>query len=259
MIWHVLILAGQRTTTDAVAVAAKVPVKALAPVGGQAMLRRVYDALMKVDQIARIAVIGDLKLLRQHQDTAELDVIWIQNEPSLPMSVLAGVDALGLEQPLLVTTADHALLTTNWVTGFLNASAASSAHCTLAVTNFNAVKDSTLTKNRTSYRLSDGSYGGCNLFALMAPSALGAINFWTDLHQSRKKPWRVISKLGLRAVLRFITGQLSLADAATALSQRSNCRIKPILITDVLAATDVDKLDDWYLVQRLVKNAGTDS
>lgn len=259
MIWNVLILAGQRTATDAVAVAAKVPAKALAPVGGQAMLSRVYDALTHVDNIAKIAVIGDLDLLRRHQDTTGLNVTWIQNKPSLPMSLLAGIDALGLEQPLLVTTADHALLKTSWVIDFLNASAASSVDCTLAVTNFNAVKESLLTKNRTNYKLSDGNYGGCNLFALMTPAALGAIHFWMDIHKSRKKPWRVISKLGLRTVLQFITGRLSLAEATTALSQCSDCQIKPILISDVLAATDVDKPDDWYLVQRLAKDADASS
>ncbi len=54
--------------------------------------------------------------------------------------------------------------------------------------------------------------------------------------------------LGTGMFLRYIAGRLSLADALSELSRRTQCRIAPVMVTQPEAAVDVDSIDDWRLV-----------
>lgn len=260
MIWQALILAGQRKAEDKVALSARVAVKALAEVGQKPMLRRVYDALSTLDKITDIKIIGNVKLLKQNQKMADLpDQSWIEGERLLPLSIRKAIDLIGLDHPLLITTADHALLQPTWVETFLQQSTASGADCTVGFAKFNKGPSIPAFNNRTFYRFKDGNYSSCNLFAVMKPPGVGAIKKWEEIHEHRKRPWCVISKIGYLPLLQFALGQLSIEAGFTQISRRANCQIKPVIIPDQLAAVDVDGVDDWRLVQELVDKAGSDS
>ncbi len=257
MTWNALILAGRRTAQDAVAVRAQVATKALAQIGDKSMLRRVYDTLESLPWLSRIRIIGNIHLLRRHKDFEQLpDSIWIEGEKSLPSSVAKGIDRLGLESPLLVTTGDSALLQRDWVDTFRNSSLASDADCTVGMVRLDKKANPSIACNRTSYRCTDGDYSSCNLFALMTPEALQAVNKWGEIQQHRKRPLRIVSAIGWWPLLKFAMGRSSLQDIFTGASRYTGCRVKPILIPDQLAAVDVDSLADWEMIQELIDKAG---
>lgn len=251
MLWNAFILAGQRLATNAVATAAGVPTKALVPVNGRIMLRRVYDTLVATDNVMDIAIVGDIEALANHEELAELpSSYWVQSKPSLPQSVLAGINNFKNEYPILVTTADHALLQADWVNFFLEQAEASGADVAVALADLGSAAGT-----RTVYKFSDGSYSNCNLFALMTPEALHAINFWKKLDKIRKKPYRVVKTLGILPVIKFAMKRLSLPDAVTILSKKIHCRVTQVTLPDPLAATDIDSLSDWHLAQSLLKES----
>jgi len=107
---------------------------------------------------------------------------------------------------------------------------------------------------RTATRLQDGSYCGCNLFAFLTPRARRAADFWRQVETQRKKPLRVIRVLGVMAVLCYLLGKLSLADALERVSRRLGFKAGAVIIPFPEAAIDVDSVADWELVQEIVSN-----
>src|SRR5262245_30178244 len=119
-----LILAGSRDG-DPMAAAAGVTHKALLPVHGVPMLHRVIATVATCPSIERITVAIDeaaasgvaLAFASMHA-AGRLELIGTKGSPSA--SVAHALAAPGRTFPLLVTTADHALLTPTMVQTFCN-------------------------------------------------------------------------------------------------------------------------------------------
>ena len=113
---NALILAGNRGGNDAIASLTGVSHKAMAPINGVPMLLRLWRCLSVCPEIDRIYVcidgaeqleeVRELSLARQG---GRLAVIPPASSPAA--SVAAALEQIGLTQPLLITTADHPLLT----------------------------------------------------------------------------------------------------------------------------------------------------
>ena len=71
--------------------------------------------------------------------------------------------------PLLLTTADHALLQPGWVQEFLQADRGD-ADALVALARSDAVLAAAPGTQRTWLRFADGDYSGCNLFLLRTPA-----------------------------------------------------------------------------------------
>jgi len=120
-----LVLAGTRASGDPLADYAGVSHKALIEVGGRTMVERVVEALAAAPEIERIVVaierpelLAGLAGLQPPRCAKPLQAM--PTEPGGPSAtVAAALRTLGV--PLLVTTADNALLETAWLGEFLAA------------------------------------------------------------------------------------------------------------------------------------------
>ncbi len=276
-----LVLAGSRGPADPVAQAAQVPHKALAPVGGVPMLVRVLDALAASPTVRRIvvqtnepAIVADLPGLQRAVSLGEIEILPTEASPA--RSVSAAIERLSAELPLLVTTADHALLTPAMVGQFcrdaveatagvgpgagpgaapgIGRDGGSGGGCDIAVGM--APASNVLTRYpgalRTFYRLGPERYSGCNLFALLTADARRAIDFWVALERHRKKPWRLIAAIGIRPLLLYLVGRLDLARAMAELSRIVGVRGKAVLMEAPEAPIDVDKPEDLVLAEKIL-------
>jgi hypothetical protein len=104
---------------------------------------------------------------------------------------------------------------------------------------------------RTWLRFSDDWYSGCNLFLMRGPAAAGVVALWQQIEAERKRPVRMIVRLGVTYALRYVAGRLSLAAALKRLGRLSGARLAWTAIADGRAAVDVDKPADLELVRRL--------
>ncbi|MDO9314982.1 MAG: nucleotidyltransferase family protein [Burkholderiaceae bacterium] len=251
-----LILAGTRTGGDPLATYAGVSHKALIEVGGRTMIERVVGALAAVPEVARIVVaierpellIG-LPGLQAPACTKPLATMSTESGPSATVAA-----ALAREgTPLLVTTADHALLQTPWLLEFL-AACPPDADVTLGLARRAAVEAAAPDTKRTWLRFSDGDFSGCNLFLMAGPAAAGAVTLWRELERERKEPLRMMRRLGWTVALRYRLGWLPSAAATHRLGALAGgARIAIAEMSDGRAAIDVDKPDDLDLVRRLVE------
>ncbi len=247
MTFNALVLAGSRGGADPAAAHAGVADKAMIEVSGRTMLHRVIAALREAGA-GRILVVASSTAVKEH--AASLDVEAVDAAAGPSRSAALGFELLGA--PLLVTTADHALLEAQWVSDFLNR-IPSGADVAMLLAERAVIERDVPSTKRTYLRFADGAWSGCNVFYLATPQAMRVIDFWQSVEADRKKPWRIVRRLGPRLLLRYVTGRLSIAAALDHVGHRLGARIAMVPSRWGLAAVDVDKPADLDLVRSLVE------
>ncbi len=244
-----VILAGSRVGVDPLAAGQGVSHKALIDVAGRPMLARVADALRGAG-IARVAVSADDPAVVALAGTLGLEVIPPADGPS--RSVGRAFATLGA--PMLVTTADHALLDPDWVRAFV-AGVPADTDVAVLLAERARIEAAVPGSRRTYLRFADGAWSGCNLFHLATPAAAQALELWASVEADRKRPWRIVRRFGIATLLRYAIGRLTLAEAVARLGRTASVRAAVVAAGDGLAAVDVDTADDLAAVRGLLAAA----
>jgi len=246
-----LILAGSRGPNDPVAVLGGVPHKALVPIAGRPMLSYVLEAVRDVPEVARIFIcIDDATDLSAAAGSVAFERIPPASSPAASMA--AALQAIDGQRPLLVTTADHPLLTTAIIRHFLD-HASKDADLSVGLAEATMVTAAFPDGKRTFYRLAGKGFSGCNLFLARRPGGGRVAEYWRRMETHRKKPLRLVREIGIGALIRYALGLLSLDAAFAHVSRLTGATIRPVLLPFAEAATDVDKPADFVLVEGLLK------
>jgi GTP:adenosylcobinamide-phosphate guanylyltransferase len=252
-----IILAGARPTGDPVAEAAGVPCKAFIPVGGRPMVLRVLDALDASRQIGTRILCGPpQESIEQQPDLkariAEGRLKWVAGQSTPSLSTHHVLQSLSDNTPVLVTTADHALLSTQIIDYFCTEALKAGCDVAVGLASYRKVISAFPETRRTALKFRDGSYCGCNLFGFLNPQSYRAAQFWRRIEQERKNPLKMMRILGWRPVLRYLVGKMSLNDALGYLSKQMGLRAGAVMLPFPEAAVDVDTVEDWKFVQSLI-------
>ena len=253
-----LVLAGRRGPDDSLAAAAGAPHRALLDIHGTPMLERVLRTLVATPCIGEIVVsIDEPRLLETFPGIVALReandrIVVVEATDSPSRSVLAVLEDGSPEQPLLVTTADHALLTVEMIESFLGRAESRGGDVAVALVASEVLRARFPDAIRTYLRFADERYSGANLFAFLTPRARGAAQFWSRAESFRKRPWRLVATFGLRPLYLFLTRRLDLEAAFVEVSNRLGVRVHPVVMDQAEAAIDVDKLADLELVERIL-------
>jgi CTP:molybdopterin cytidylyltransferase MocA len=255
-----LVLAGRRSgVADPVASAAGVSHKAFAPLAGRPMLAHVLAALRAVPEIARITIsIDDEGALRRHPEfgpALAAGELGIHRSASSPAdSVRDFVERTG-SAAVLVTTADHPLLSAATVRAFVAEALAGASDLVVALVPDHALLAVAPQGKRTWLRLGHERFTGANLFLARSPGAAKVAAFWRKAESVRKEPWRLAALFGAFTLARFMAGRLPLGAALAAISRATGARIAAVRLRDGRAGIDVDKLEDFALVEQLLRAA----
>ena len=254
-----IVLAADRTNKDPITRYTGAACKAFAPVGSIPMVIRVLDSLAACDQISTIVLCGPPQAL--HTQCPELEqriaagrIVWLPNLNSPSRSAESCLDQIPSNLPVLLTTADHALLTPAIVQDFLRKSSATPAEATVGTIEQQRIAEAFPRSKRTVIRLRDGGFCGCNLFTFQ-PRGRTLVRFWRQAEDLRKRPWRLIAQvLGWQTVLSYLCGRLTLQHALAAISQKSGVDIEAIVLDDPRAGVDVDKIEDLQLAETILND-----
>ena len=183
---------------------------------------------------------------------AEGGIKIVKPEASPAASLGAAIDFIGLQCPLLTTTADHPLLTEAMVSHILQATPAD-AELSVGLAEAETVTAVYPNAIRTFYRFKGRRFSGCNLFLARSSNARKVASYWQRMERHRKKPWRLVWEVGPMALLRMACGQLSLDDAFGHVSRLTGASIRPVLMPFAEAPIDVDKPADFELVTEILR------
>ena len=247
-----LLLAGSRPGGDPFAAAHQVAAKALIPVAGEAMILRPVRALLANPRIERVRVLAqDVALLRPSlPDDARLSIE--RSGATIASTIEAVMADPATRWPLLVTTADHALLDGAMIDDFC--ARAEGADLAIGLVERAALMARLPQTQRTWIGFRGGAYSGANLFALGSPRAASAIRLWREVEQDRKKGWKLLVMLGLPGLFGLLR-LWTLDKVVRKIGRRLDLSIRAIRLANPLAAVDVDKPADLELVDKII--AGT--
>ncbi len=241
-----LVLAGVRPGGDPFALEQGVVHKGLIDVGGLPILSRVCRALVSAG-CARIVVATNLAEVAALAKAEGAQVLPAADGPSATVGAVLG--ACGA--PLLVTTADHALLRPEWVRDFL-ADTPADADVAILMARREEVDRDVPATSRSWIRLADGQWSGCNLFLLRTAAAGRGIALWSSVEENRKKPLKMASQLGWGTLARFVLGRLDMDRMVTRIAAQAAISARVVRARDGRAAVDVDKASDLELARRLI-------
>jgi GTP:adenosylcobinamide-phosphate guanylyltransferase len=248
-----------------VALAAGVSHKALAPVGGVAMIARVLGVLAAHPELGRILVsIEEPAVLERVAELRPLlesgRVTALRSAPSPSASVLACLEGLGEKAPLLVTTGDHALLTSAMVSGFLGAARSTQtekADFVAGVVTERCFVARFPDARRTFIPLRGERVTGANLFLLRTPAAERVVAFWRRAERFRKQPWRLFAAFGPLSLALFFLRRLDLEAALERASAAFGARAAAVRLPCAESAIDVDSPRDLELAERILAARGS--
>ncbi|HEY1606857.1 MAG TPA: NTP transferase domain-containing protein [Allosphingosinicella sp.] len=249
-----ILLAGERPGESGFARGRGVSAKALIPVAGEPMLARVARALLAAPSVTRILVLTQApERLRSEVPrwlAEEPRIGWAASSDTIAASIRVVAGGAEAPWPLLVTTADHALLTPEMVEAFLAGS--EGADVAFAMVERRTVEAAWPETKRTWLKARGGQYSGANLFALANEQAGRALDLWAGIERDRKKAWRLLAFLGPSILIGALTRTLTLQGAATRIGRKLGFGAKAVILPFAEAAIDVDKPQDLELVERIL-------
>ena len=249
--WTAMVLAGSRPGRDDFAESHGTDMKALVPVGGVPMVLRPVRALLAAPEIGLVRVLA--------QQATRIAAV-LPDDPRLSVfasgpTIAATIEALFADPetsfPLLVTTADHALLDAAMIADFC--AAAAGADLAIGLVEKRALDARLPQTQRTWIRFQGGAYSGANLFAFGSRDAARAVALWRSVEQDRKKGWRMIAALGPAILLGAVLRVRTLDQTLGTIGRRLGLTIRAVEMANPLAAVDVDKPADHALVTNILE------
>ena len=172
---------------------------------------------------------------------------------NLADSVLAA--AAGHDGPIIITTADNALLSADAI----DAMCAALSHETdvaIAMTRRASVLAAHPDGQRRFYRFADDAYSNCNLYGVGGQHALAAVEIFRGGGQFAKKVGRIIDAFGLINLLLLRLRLVSLAQGLRRISKRIGLNVTPVILANGCNAIDVDNERTHKIVEGLIAARG---
>jgi GTP:adenosylcobinamide-phosphate guanylyltransferase len=244
-----IVLAGSRPGRDPFAESFGTDLKALIPIAGESMVRRPVKTLLAAEDVGDVIVLSQAPERIRDALPEDKRIHLRKSDATIATTMLEICFDKQTQWPLLVTTADHALLDVETVDEF----------CAYAEGDISVgvVERATLLKRfpdakRTWLSFRGGDYTGANLFALSSPKAAAAIELWRSVEQDRKKGWRLISLLGPVVLLGTVLRLLSIHNVLSRVGRKLGLDVNAVVLSNPLAGVDVDKTEDHALVENVL-------
>ena len=247
--WTCIVLAGQRPGVDALSDHFGVRWKALIPLRGEPMITRVIHVLRSCPDIGQIIVLTqDIEAIGQAIGDAD-GVTIAKSEDGISHSIKHVIEQQSCAWPVLITTADHPLLTQQMIAEFIRNADGDLA---IAMVERQNMLASFPDAKRTWLRFADGAWSGANLFALRSDKALRALDLWASVEKDRKQAWKLLLHFGPYLAFRAITRTIGLRGALAKAGRRVGLTAKLVPMSDPVAAIDVDKVADHALAEMIL-------
>jgi len=248
--WTAFLLAGSRPNGDPLAQSMMLGHKALIPVGGEPMVLRPLRALLASPEIGNIIVLtqnpADLRPVLPDDERVSIR----SSSGTIAETIAEQLADHAAEFPVLVATADHALLDPAMIAEFT--ASTEGADLAIAVVESKPLLARFPQSQRTWIGFKGGRYSGANLFSFASPKVLPAVGRWGEVEQDRKKGWRLLGALGPTLLLGAVLKLRTIHESAASIGRKLGIDIRVVEMSNPLAAIDVDKPADHALVEDII-------
>ena len=250
MKYTALVLAGSRPGRDPFAEQFGNDIKALIAVAGEPMVRRPVRALLDSESVADVVVLSQAPDRIADVIPKSWNVAERRSGSTIAETILTICNDPKTQWPLLVTTADHALLDSATVDEFCRG--ATGADLAVGVVERRWLMARFPDAQRTWLKFRGGAFTGANLFALGSPKVAPAIELWRSVEQDRKKGWQLVKVAGPMLLAGALLRLLSIDDVLARVGRKLGLTIRAVQLSNPVAGVDVDKPADHTLVEAIL-------
>lgn len=223
--------------------------KCLIPLAGRPLIAHVLQTGASHPRVASLAVCVEPEAFEPIYDVLTRQpgrgtVALVEAREDLADSVRAAAE--GWDGPLIVTTADHALLTSASIDAMVEA--LETAEVAFALARREAVEAAHPSGQRRYLALRDGEYAVCDLYGVSGPGALRAVEVFRGRRLDRSGR-RIARATGLVGLTMALLGLETLSGAIERASRHLALAVRAVILADGSQAIDVDD-DRTYAVVR---------
>ena len=253
-----VILAGDRLGGNSLARIFGVKNGVLVKIHGKTCIQRVLESLDRCGHISDMTIVGlneSSRLLENslQKATRGHNCKRLPPEAGPAASAVKAVSA-GEQYPCLLTTGDHALLPSGTISEFLETARHMQGDFIVGLVPYVNVQKAFPESKRTLLKFPEGVFCGSNLFLIKNPKGVRILEYWRKVETLRKKPWKISRNLGIGFLIRYILGRLTLEKALNAISNHAGAKLRHAIVSNPLAAIDIDSKADYDLAVNWLTN-----
>lgn len=227
--------------------------RSLIPLNGRPLIAHVLQTAASHPAIASLAICTGREAFDPVWDVLTRlpgrgTVALVEARDSIEASVHAA--AADWDGPLLVTTADHALLSARSIDSMLEA--LQLCDVAVAISPRAAIEAWDGGAPRKYLEFSDGSFAACDLYGVSAAQALRAVGVFRGRGAMERPLARLVRAIGLWGVALMRLRMLALGVAVERASRRLDLRLRAVVLEDGTQALDVDDEHSYAAVCRLL-------
>jgi GTP:adenosylcobinamide-phosphate guanylyltransferase len=227
-----------------------VRIKGLVPIAGRPMIEWVVDALRGAESIGEISVVvpssdglGEWAKQVDHL---------VVSDSSFTENALAGLGVFGSDRYVLGATGDLPALTSEAIDDYVEASLATGADLTYPLVRAQDMEEQFPGSQRTYVRVAGGEVTGGNVMLLSPALVARNREIAQRLFDTRKSPVAMARVLGLRFIVRYLTGRLRVDDVERKMEQLLGAPCAAVYTRHASIGADVDKPIDVVVAERVL-------
>jgi HAD superfamily hydrolase (TIGR01490 family) len=253
----VLLLAGYRPNSDPICGSYKTLYKSLVPIAGLPMILYPLRSLINSKHIHEIIVLAqEPDVIRKGlRDFHICDKVrFHQSNGGIANTILKCIQDQRLNMPLMITTADNCLLTSDHIDDFLSQALKHPSDLAIGFASKDKVIAAHPETRRTWIPFRDLEVTGCNLFLLTSNRSRELIAFWEKFETSPKKFLRLAWTFGPAFLWRFLARKLTIEESFRRISEITRTTIMPVLLNNPDVSIDADKLSDIRQIETILNH-----
>ncbi|MCR4426097.1 MAG: nucleotidyltransferase family protein [Firmicutes bacterium] len=223
-------------------------------VGGKPMLYYVLAGVLCARSVDRVTVVGPVDALRPiiHSAGWANRVSLVERRDSIVENLMAGLGNVPVGKKALVVTGDIPFITGEALDDFVARCEKKPAavHYALVLRSTNEAKFPGV--KRTYVKMADGVMTGGNVFMVDPEVVARNRDIISEAVKLRKKPFQLLRMLGLKLMLRFAFGRLTIGDVERKVEEWLGLQGRGIISPYAEIGVDVDKPSDLALARQVL-------
>lgn len=223
--------------------------KALVKIQDKEMIRYIIDAFKGLEFIDTIAVVGPKEELLPIKE--QVDII-VDSSASLTDNILRGASIFSDDEMLLISTSDIPMITPEAIRDFVEKALSMDADFYYPIVSKEENEKKYPGVKRTYVKIKDGVFTGGNIIMVKVAAVKECVKKAEAFMAYRKKPWKLAGIFGLKFVIKFLLGTLTIRELEERVEELFGIKARAIISSYPEIATDVDKDSDLELAARVL-------
>ncbi|NTW28052.1 MAG: NTP transferase domain-containing protein [Coriobacteriia bacterium] len=235
---------------DGAVVDPTVGVKGLVPIAGKPMIQWVVEALHSADTVAEISVV--LPTSENLGSWASMVDHLVVSDDSIIGNLIAGVESFGSGRHVLALTGDIPAVTPEAIDDFVRRSFDSSSDFSYPLIREVDMEAQFPGSQRTYVKVAGGKVTGGNMMLLSPGLVQRNQEIGQRLFDTRKSPVAMARVIGVPFIVKYVTGQLRVADVERKMGQLMGAKCAAVYTSYASIGADVDKPIDVVVTERVL-------